>query len=83
MIMSYETMRIDVDWVASQQWDYCVLDEGHAIRNIESKVTLHGCFDTSAAPDCVGTALGMVCLQTHPSKASAYSERHPAAEQCH
>ena len=40
MIMSYETMRIDVEWVAAQQWDYCILDEGHAIRNIESKVTL-------------------------------------------
>lgn len=29
----------DVDWVSGVQWGYCVLDEGHAIRNPTSKVT--------------------------------------------
>lgn len=29
----------DVDWVCSQAWGYCVLDEGHAIRNPASKVS--------------------------------------------
>ncbi len=29
----------DVDWVCSQAWAYCVLDEGHAIRNPASKVS--------------------------------------------
>jgi TATA-binding protein-associated factor len=27
-----------VDWVCSQAWSYCVLDEGHAIRNPASRV---------------------------------------------
>ena len=29
----------DVDWVCSQAWAYCVLDEGHAIRNPSSKIS--------------------------------------------
>ncbi len=28
-----------MDWVCSQAWAYCVLDEGHAIRNPASKVS--------------------------------------------
>ena len=27
-----------MDWVCAQAWSYCVLDEGHAIRNPASKV---------------------------------------------
>lgn len=38
VVMSYETLRSDVDWVASCPWLYCVLDEGHMIRNPKSKV---------------------------------------------
>lgn len=30
----------DVDWVCSHAWAYCVLDEGHAIRNPSSKIAL-------------------------------------------
>ncbi|KAL4458077.1 hypothetical protein ABPG75_012942 [Micractinium tetrahymenae] len=39
LVMSYESLRADVDWVCSQAWAYCVLDEGHAIRNPASKVS--------------------------------------------
>ncbi|KAI3435532.1 hypothetical protein D9Q98_001597 [Chlorella vulgaris] len=38
VVMSYESLRGDVDWVCAQAWSYCVLDEGHAIRNPASKV---------------------------------------------
>ena len=39
VVASYETVRADVDWVAQRQWLYCVLDEGHIIRNPKAKVT--------------------------------------------
>lgn len=32
-------MRADVEWVAGRQWVYCVLDEGHIIRNPKAKIT--------------------------------------------
>lgn len=38
IIVSYETLRIDVEWLTSKEWDYCILDEGHIIRNYESKI---------------------------------------------
>ena len=36
--MSYEVLRADVDWVSERPWAYCVLDEGHIIRNPKSKL---------------------------------------------
>ncbi len=39
LVMSYESLRADIDWVAARRWLYCVLDEGHAIRNPRSRVT--------------------------------------------
>jgi len=39
VVMSYESLRSDADWIASQQWMYCILDEGHAIRNPNSAVS--------------------------------------------
>ncbi|KAK9809358.1 hypothetical protein WJX73_008453 [Symbiochloris irregularis] len=38
VVMSYETLRSDVNWVAGLQWNYCVLDEGHLVRNPKSKI---------------------------------------------
>lgn len=38
VVMSYEHMRADAEWVAAQRWCYCVLDEGHMIQNPRSKV---------------------------------------------
>eukprot|EP00210_Caulerpa_lentillifera_P005279 g5043.t1 len=38
IIVSYETLRIDVEWLTAKEWDYCILDEGHIIRNYESKI---------------------------------------------
>ena len=40
LIMSYENCRADVDWLSSFPWLYCVLDEGHMIKNPKSKITL-------------------------------------------
>lgn len=38
VVMSYETLRADADWVAARPWHYCVLDEGHIIRNPKARV---------------------------------------------
>jgi len=38
VVMSYETLRADVEWVAGRPWHYCVLDEGHVIRNPKARV---------------------------------------------
>jgi hypothetical protein len=38
VVMSYEHLRADAEWVAAQRWCYCVLDEGHMIQNPRSKV---------------------------------------------
>eukprot|EP00201_Polytomella_parva_P000410 CAMPEP_0175086470 /NCGR_PEP_ID=MMETSP0052_2-20121109/29266_1 /TAXON_ID=51329 ORGANISM="Polytomella parva, Strain SAG 63-3" /NCGR_SAMPLE_ID=MMETSP0052_2 /ASSEMBLY_ACC=CAM_ASM_000194 /LENGTH=103 /DNA_ID=CAMNT_0016358655 /DNA_START=484 /DNA_END=791 /DNA_ORIENTATION=- len=38
--MSYESLRADIDWVSQIQWLYCVLDEGHVIKNSKSRVTM-------------------------------------------
>ena len=38
VVMSYEALRADVAWVGAQSWGYCVLDEGHVIRNPKSKL---------------------------------------------
>lgn len=37
LVMSYETLRVDIDWVKAVSWNYCILDEGHIIRNPRSK----------------------------------------------
>lgn len=42
--MSYETLRADVDHLQDTRWLYCILDEGHLIRNPKSKVTLVSAF---------------------------------------
>lgn len=38
VIISYETLRTDVDILSKMKWLYVVLDEGHAIRNPTSKL---------------------------------------------
>jgi TATA-binding protein-associated factor len=38
VVMSYETLRADADWTSAHPWAYCVLDEGHIIRNPKSKI---------------------------------------------
>lgn len=40
VVISYESLRAGIDWVSSIKWSYCVLDEGHAIRNPSSKLAL-------------------------------------------
>jgi len=39
VIMSYESVRADEDTLGKFDWCYCVLDEGHAIRNPKSRIT--------------------------------------------
>eukprot|EP00798_Chlamydomonas_sp_ICE-L_P022197 gene22197-29257_t len=39
VIMSYESVRADVEWVSSIQWLYCCCDEGHIIKSPKSKIT--------------------------------------------
>lgn len=40
VVTSYDVLRKDIDFLATIVWNYCVLDEGHAIKNSKSKITL-------------------------------------------
>jgi TATA-binding protein-associated factor len=40
VITSYDICRNDVDILAPISWNYCVLDEGHLIKNPKAKVTI-------------------------------------------
>ncbi|GLT87547.1 hypothetical protein SLE2022_056260 [Rubroshorea leprosula] len=40
VITSYDVVRKDVDYLGQLLWNYCILDEGHIIKNSKSKITL-------------------------------------------
>ncbi|KAF2455864.1 SNF2 family DNA-dependent ATPase domain-containing protein [Lineolata rhizophorae] len=40
VITSYDICRNDIDFLAPLNWNYCVLDEGHLIKNPKAKTTL-------------------------------------------
>uniref|UniRef100_A0A1I8PPP2 TATA-binding protein-associated factor 172 n=1 Tax=Stomoxys calcitrans TaxID=35570 RepID=A0A1I8PPP2_STOCA len=37
VVASYDTIRKDIDFFSSVHWNYCVLDEGHIIKNGKTK----------------------------------------------
>ncbi|KAJ1979886.1 TATA-binding protein-associated factor mot1 [Dimargaris verticillata] len=39
VIMSYDVLRNDLEDLHSLQWNYCILDEGHVIKNTKTKIT--------------------------------------------
>ncbi|CAB4491398.1 unnamed protein product [Rhizophagus irregularis] len=39
VIMSYDIVRNDIDDLANINWNYCILDEGHVIKNGKTKIT--------------------------------------------
>ncbi|KAL1212506.1 TATA-binding protein-associated factor BTAF1 [Cardamine amara subsp. amara] len=39
IITSYDVVRKDVDYLTHFSWNYCILDEGHIIKNAKSKIT--------------------------------------------
>lgn len=39
VVASYDIVRKDVEWFKSVHWNYCVLDEGHIIKNGKTKVS--------------------------------------------
>ncbi len=39
IVTSYDVLRKDVDILAQQVWNYCILDEGHIIKSAKSKIT--------------------------------------------
>lgn len=39
IITSYDVVRKDVDFLGQLRWNYCILDEGHVIKNARSKIT--------------------------------------------
>jgi TATA-binding protein-associated factor len=39
VIASYDIIRNDIDFFRSITWNYCVLDEGHIIKNTKTKIT--------------------------------------------
>ncbi|XVE62439.1 hypothetical protein DITRI_Ditri06bG0118400 [Diplodiscus trichospermus] len=40
IITSYDVVRKDADYLGQFLWNYCILDEGHIIKNGKSKITL-------------------------------------------
>ena len=40
VVTSYDVCRNDIDVLGSMSWNYCVLDEGHLIKNPKAKTTL-------------------------------------------
>ncbi|KAI4324095.1 hypothetical protein L6164_023659 [Bauhinia variegata] len=40
IITSYDVVRKDIDYLGQLLWNYCILDEGHIIKNAKSKVTV-------------------------------------------
>lgn len=40
IITSYDVVRKDVDFLGQCLWNYCILDEGHIIKNAKSKITI-------------------------------------------
>ncbi|XP_068640422.1 TATA-binding protein-associated factor BTAF1-like isoform X2 [Aristolochia californica] len=39
IITSYDVIRKDIDYLGQLSWNYCILDEGHIIKNSKSKIT--------------------------------------------
>ncbi|KAK1287547.1 Chromatin structure-remodeling complex protein SYD [Acorus calamus] len=39
IITSYDVVRKDIDHLGQINWNYCILDEGHIIKNSRSKIT--------------------------------------------
>ncbi|KAJ8513513.1 hypothetical protein OPV22_003947 [Ensete ventricosum] len=39
IITSYDIVRKDIDILGKLSWNYCILDEGHIIKNSKSKIT--------------------------------------------
>ena len=39
VIMSYDIVRNDIDELTDINWNYCILDEGHIIKNGKTKIT--------------------------------------------
>lgn len=39
IVTSYDVVRKDIDYLRQLFWNYCVLDEGHIIKNSKSKIT--------------------------------------------
>ncbi|CEG64225.1 Putative TATA-binding protein associated factor Mot1 [Rhizopus microsporus] len=39
VIMSYDIIRNDIDELEPLHWNYCILDEGHIIKNGKTKIT--------------------------------------------
>ncbi|KAL5998886.1 btaf1 RNA polymerase II, B-TFIID transcription factor-associated [Asimina triloba] len=39
IITSYDVIRKDIDYLGQLVWNYCILDEGHIIKNSKSKIT--------------------------------------------
>ncbi|XP_051151489.1 TATA-binding protein-associated factor BTAF1 isoform X2 [Andrographis paniculata] len=39
IVTSYDVVRKDIEYLGQLFWDYCILDEGHIIKNSKSKVT--------------------------------------------
>lgn len=39
IVASYDIVRKDIEFFSSVHWNYCILDEGHVIKNGKTKVS--------------------------------------------
>lgn len=40
IVASYDVVRNDIDFFSTISWNYCILDEGHIIKNGKTKVNM-------------------------------------------
>ncbi|EJU00608.1 hypothetical protein DACRYDRAFT_80834, partial [Dacryopinax primogenitus] len=39
-ITTYESYKAEHKWMKTRRWDYCILDEGHRVKNAQSETTM-------------------------------------------
>lgn len=39
VVTSYENVRSDIEFLETQNFNYCILDEGHLIKNPKAKIS--------------------------------------------
>lgn len=69
IIVSSDTLRSDLDWLATIKWQALVVDEAHQVRNAQSK--LCQAIDRLDAPHKVGARTGSTGTRVTPAELAA------------
>lgn len=62
VVASYESVKADVEWLTQHNWLYCVLDEGHIIRNPKSKISQVQLVQICVHVFCYSLLMQSVCM---------------------